>query len=55
MSAKSKPHNLSWEGNPKDLAEINRRLALQLSNANTMIDILFTAVKDLTSRVEALE
>jgi hypothetical protein len=55
MSARSKPYELTWEQNPKDLAEVNRQLALQLSNANKMIDILFTAVKDLTARVEALE
>ena len=55
MSAKSKPYELTWEGNPQNLIEINHRLAIQLSNANKMIDILFTAVKDLTARVEALE
>lgn len=55
MAAKSKPHELTWEGNPTEPAEINRRLAIQLNNANKMIDILFLAVKDLTARVEALE
>jgi len=55
MAAKSKPYELSWEGQPKDLQEVNQRLAQQLRNANQMIDILFLAVKDLTARVEALE
>ena len=55
MAAKSKPYTLSWEVRAKTLEEVNERLSRQLFNANEMIDILFTALKDLTSRVEALE
>ena len=55
MAAKSKPYELTWETKTTDPVEVNRQLAIQLSNANKMIEILFTAVKDLTSRVEALE
>ena len=55
MSAKSKPYEITWEQSPQNLVELNRQLSIQLNNANKMIDILFTAVKDLTTRVEALE
>lgn len=55
MAAKSKPFDLAWEMHPQNLNEVNRLLAIQLSNANQMIEILFTALKDITARVEALE
>lgn len=55
MPHNGKPYILSWDGNPTDPKDVNRQLVMQLSNANKMIDILYTIVKDLTARVEALE
>lgn len=55
MAIKSQPHRLGWSGDPKELNEINRRLADQLYKADQMIEILFKAINDLTNRVEALE
>lgn len=55
MAIRSQPYRLSWERNPKTPAEVNRALADQLSKANEMMEILFKAINDLTTRVEALE
>jgi hypothetical protein len=55
MAAKAKPYRLSWEQQAKSLEEVNERLARQLFDANEMLEILFTALKDITTRVEALE
>jgi hypothetical protein len=55
MSVRSQPYRLSWEQKAKNLTEVNQRLSKQLYNANEMIEILFKAIEDLTSRVEALE
>lgn len=55
MAIRSKPYQISWELKAKDLDDINRRLALQLSRVDEMLDILFKAINNLTARIEALE
>lgn len=56
MAVLSPQYRLSWSGQEtEDLKEINRRLAVQLQHADEMIRALFSVVKDLTARVEALE
>lgn len=54
MSSLSKPLDLSWTSSAT-LVEVNRQLSTQLFNANKMIDELYTIIKDLTARIEALE
>lgn len=50
-----KPYRVSWEEKAKDLEEVNRRLSIQLYQLNQMLEDIFTALNNLTSRVEALE
>lgn len=55
MAIKSQPHRLNWSGEARDMAEVNRRLADQLYKADQMFEIIFKAISDLTTRIEALE
>lgn len=55
MASPAKPYELTWERKAKDLEEINRRLSLQLYNANKMLAELYTIVKNHEERLGALE